>query len=763
MGNARILVVEDEVIVLRDLQQTLTHLGYDVPAVATSGAAAIAQAAAVRPDLVLMDIRLRGSMDGITAAQQIRTQLAIPVVYVTAHSDTGTLQRVQPTAPYGYVLKPFNERELYVAVETALYRHKVEDKLKQMEQWLAATLKSIGDAVIATDHAGMITFMNPTAEALTGWTQADTLGRPLTEVFVARVGSTQIPIENPVARVLREGIVIDLAPDTYLVARDGRTIPISDSAAPIRDDQGTITGVVLVFRDITEHKRTEQALRGIEARYRLLAEHSRDLIGFLDRRGHVLYASPSHESMLGIPPADLLDQSIFTLIHPDDQAHVRAAMNDLIRLGASTTIELRLQATSGDWIVVETILAPITDTPTDEPRLLFSARDITERRRLETQLLQAQKLDSIGRLAGGVAHDFNNLLTVITCHADLVLETVAPDNPARGDLEELRKAADRAASLTRQLLAFARKQILEPRVLDLNAIILDLETLLSRLLEADIDLITLPAPDLGHVRVDPGQIEQVLINLVVNARDAMPDGGKLTIETQNVMLDEAYARPRVGVSPGPYIMLAVSDTGIGMDKATQQRLFEPFFTTKAVGRGTGLGLATCYGIIKQHGGNIWVYSEVGQGTTFKIYLPRVEGAVETIPHPDGPHAMPRGTEVVLLVEDEPSVRALAARVLRAQGYTVLVADNGAEALQVIQTHTGVIDLLVTDVVMPEMSGKALAEHVMRHYPGIRVLFISGYTDRAIVHHGRLERDVAFLQKPFTPLVLAQKVREALDA
>jgi len=573
MGNARILVVEDEVIVLRDLQQTLAQLGYDVPAVATSGAAAIAQAAAVRPDLVLMDIRLRGGMDGITAAQQIRTQLAIPVVYVTAHSDALTLQRVHPTAPYGYILKPFNERELYVAIETALYRHKVEDKLKRVEQWLTATLKSIGDAVIATDHAGMITFMNPIAEALTGWAQADTLGRPLTEVFVARTEPAQTPIENPVTRVLREGIVIDIAPDTYLVARDGRTIAISDSAAPIRDDQGTITGVVLVFRDITEHKRTEQALRRSEARYRLLSEHSRDLIGFLDRRGHVLYASPSHESVLGMPPDDLLDQSIFTLIHPDDQAQARAVINDLSQVGTSMTIELRLHATSGDWIVVETILASIMDTATDEPRILFSARDITERKRLETQLLQAQKLDSIGRLAGGVAHDFNNLLTVITGHADLVLETMAPDDPARGDLAELRKAADRAASLTRQLLAFARKQILEPRVLDLNAIILDLETFLRRSLGADIDLITLPAPDLGRVRVDPSQLEQVLINLAVNARDAMPDGGKLTIETHNVVLDDSYARPRVGVSPGPYIMLAVSDTGIGMDKVPQQRLF----------------------------------------------------------------------------------------------------------------------------------------------------------------------------------------------
>jgi two-component system cell cycle sensor histidine kinase/response regulator CckA len=763
MGNTRILVVEDEVIVLRDLQQTLAQLGYDVPAVATSGAAAIAQAAAVRPDLVLMDIRLRGEMDGITAAQQIRTQFAIPVVYVTAHADALTLQRVQPTTPYGYVLKPFNERELYVAVETALYRHTVEGKLKRMEQWLATTLKSIGDAVIATDHAGMITFMNPIAEALTGWTQADALGRPLTEVFVARVEPTQIPIENPVVRVLQEGIVIDLEPNTYLVARDGRTIAISDSAAPIRDDHGTITGVVLVFRDVTEHKRTEQALRGSEGRYRLLAEHSRDLIGLLDHRSQVLYASPSHESVLGMSPDDLLDQSIFTLIHPDDRAQVQTALNNLGHVGTSATIELRLHTTSGSWIVVEAILASIMDAVTGEPQLLFSARDITERKRLETQLLQAQKLESIGQLAGGVAHDFNNLLTVITGHADLALGMAAPNDPTRSDLEELRKAADRAAGLTRQLLAFARKQILEPRVLTLNDLVLEMDKLLRRLIGEDIELITLPAPDLGRVRVDPGQIEQVLINLVVNARDAMPEGGKLTIETQNVVLDDAYAQLRVGVIVGSYVMLAVSDTGIGMDQATQQHIFDPFFTTKAIGRGTGLGLATCYGIVKQHTGNIWVYSEVGQGTTFKIYLPRVGEAAELAVQPDGSQEMPRGTEVVLLVEDEPAVRNLVARVLRTQGYTLLEAGTGGEALQVIQTHPAVIDLLVTDVVMPEMSGKALADHMARRYPRIRVLFISGYTDRAIVHHGRLEPDVIFLQKPFTPLALAQKVRAVLDS
>jgi CheY-like chemotaxis protein len=328
---------------------------------------------------------------------------------------------------------------------------------------------------------------------------------------------------------------------------------------------------------------------------------------------------------------------------------------------------------------------------------------------------------------------------------------------------EIARAAERAAGLTRQLLAFARKQIIEPQVVDLNQLTLEMDALLRRLLGEDIELVTLPAPDLGSVRADPGQIEQVLVNLAVNARDAMPEGGKLTIETQNVELDREYARRHVNVSPGRYVMIAISDTGVGMDEQTRDRAFEPFFTTKEQGRGTGLGLAMCYGIVNQHGGHIWVYSEPGHGTVFKIYLPRVDDPARQLPPVAEAGDLPRGDETILLVEDEPAVRALAARVLRGQGYTVFEAGQGAEALAIARAQPrGTIDLLLTDVVMPAMSGKALADALQAELLGLKVLFISGYTDNAIVHHGRLDPGVAFLPKPFSPAALARRVREVLD-
>jgi len=394
---------------------------------------------------------------------------------------------------------------------------------------------------------------------------------------------------------------------------------------------------------------------------------------------------------------------------------------------------------------------------------IFS-QDITERKLLEEQFLQAQKMESVGRLAGGVAHDFNNLLTAIAGNAELAIEALPADHVVRADLREILNSAERATVLTRQLLAFARKQIIEPQVITLNHLIGNMDKLLRRLIGEDIDLVTLLATDLELVKADPGQIEQVVINLAINARDAMPDGGKLTIETRNVALDQDYAQQHVSVTPGYYVMLAVSDTGIGMDEETRRRIFEPFFTTKEKGRGTGLGLATCYGIVKQHGGNIWTYSEPGHGSTFKIYLPRVDEPAEHLPQTADAHELPRGTETVLLVEDEPAVRALAARVLRERGYIVLEAANGDEALHMAHECAGVpIHLLLTDVVMPHMSGKALAEQLQSLYPTIKVLFISGYTDNAIVHHGRLDAGVEFLQKPFAPSVLASKVREVLDS
>ena len=395
-------------------------------------------------------------------------------------------------------------------------------------------------------------------------------------------------------------------------------------------------------------------------------------------------------------------------------------------------------------------------------RVWGTQRDVTEQRHLEEQFRQSQKMEAVGQLAGGIAHDFNNLLTAILGNTQLLLRDLPPGDSKRGDVEEIRKASERAASLTRQLLAYSRRQMLQPEVLDLNVVVAEMDKMLRRLIGEHIALVTVLAPDLGRVRADPNQIEQVIVNLAVNARDAMPEGGKLTIETADVDLDEAFAQTHLGSVPGPYAMLAVTDSGVGMDASVRAHVFEPFFTTKEVGRGTGLGLATVYGIVKQSDGYISVYSEVGHGSSFKIYLPRIAQPADApvSPQRSGPA---RGTETVLVVEDEPAVLTLSRRALEAQGYVVLAASDAAAALRVVERHGGTIHMLVTDVVMPGLSGRELADRLVAQRPGIRVLYMSGYPGDAVVQHGGLPQGSAFLQKPFSPDTLARKVRDVLDA
>jgi PAS domain S-box-containing protein len=522
--------------------------------------------------------------------------------------------------------------------------------------------------------------------------------------------------------------------------------------------KGRIEGQLLarVLRYAIERKRGEEALRAREAHYRTILENIGDGVLITDRQGRYLDVNPRACEVTGYPREELLRLNTTDTYLPEERAGVLPRLAEIARSG-SASYERSLLRKDGAVITVD-----VNARALPAGNLLATLRDVTDRKRLEEQLRQAQKMEAVGRLAGGVAHDFNNVLTAIFGYADLLTEEFPAGSPARQDLEEIRKAATRASALTRQLLAFSRQQVLAPVVLSVNDLVEDVDKMLRRLLGEDVELRVTLARDAGNARADPGQLQQVIMNLVVNARDAMPTGGKLLIETADAELTEQYAELHQQVIPGPYVMLAVSDTGVGMDAQTKARIFEPFFTTKEKGKGTGLGLSTVYGIVKQSGGYIWVYSESGHGTTFKVYLPRVDAPAE-------PQAPPReattltGTETILLAEDDEILRPLTKGLLAKLGYTVLDAESAEQALAVAGARQGLIHLLVADVVMPGGSGRELARRLAQSRPETRVLYVSGYTDDAIVHHGMLEPGLKFLQKPFTPAALARKVREVLDS
>ncbi|MES1178191.1 MAG: ATP-binding protein [Myxococcales bacterium] len=523
--------------------------------------------------------------------------------------------------------------------------------------------------------------------------------------------------------------------------------------------------VGIVFQDLAEQN---AALAAREERFHMLLENSADAILLTSGQGKHLFASESVTRILGFTPEELTSRPEGLMVHPDDLPGAQATFVELLgNPGGRVSRELRARHADGSWRNLEFVSANCLGVPS-VGAIVNNFRDITERKRVEEalqrsedQLRHAQKMEAVGRLAGGIAHDFNNLLSVVLSYADILLETESAASAAP-ELKEIRNAGLRAAELTQQLLAFSRQQVLEPQVVNLNETLGSIQSMIRRIIGEDIELRVALTRDLWRTRVDPGQLEQVLLNLVVNARDAMLRGGVLTLETGNVVLDQAYADAHVGAKAGPHVMLAVSDTGVGMDRETQDRIFDPFFTTKEKGKGTGLGLATAFGIVKQSGGSIWVYSEPGKGTTFKVYLPQTEAAAGKRGPDTQPPDSPGGSETILVVEDDSSVRQVTCTILRLQGYTVIEANSGAEALRLAEA-TPNIRLVLTDVVMPKLSGRELALQLLAKQPQLKVLYVSGYTENSIVHHGVLDEGVEFLQKPITPGALTRKVRAVLDA
>ncbi|HET7274663.1 MAG TPA: PAS domain S-box protein [Longimicrobiaceae bacterium] len=573
-------------------------------------------------------------------------------------------------------------------------------------------------------------------------------------------------------RMLRDGLPTALATgiwsgETALITETGSEVPVAQVMLAHKSEDGAVEFVSVIARDIREQKQAEAALRRSEEHYRSLIENAQDVVHIMDRDGTIRYISPSVERVLGYAPEFLVGTSAFDIIHIDDVKRVENAFSRRVsESGPGDLIEIRLRHAHGHWRNFE-MQANNLFHDAAVGGIVINSRDITQRVEAESalkesqeQLLQSQKMEAVGRLAGGIAHDFNNLLTAIKGFTELLLLDFDSDDPRRSFASEIQGAAGRAAGLTRQLLAFSRKQVLQPKVLDLNVVVAEMENMLRRLIGEDFTLSTKLADGLGRVRADPGQVEQVVLNLAVNARDAMPGGGELTVQTSEVELTADGALPS-DLAPGPYVVLSVSDTGSGIDEATQAHIFEPFYTTKEQGKGTGLGLSTVYGIVKQSGGSVMLESEIGVGSTFRIYLPRVEDELEVAPQRDDGGPV-EGNETILLVEDELAVRALVRRVLTRYGYNVMEAENGPAAINLIRKDASPVDLLLTDVVMPGMSGRELGEQVFATHPAAKILYMSGYTDEAIVHHGVLEPGTAFLEKPFTPDILLRKVREVLD-
>ncbi len=659
-----------------------------------------------------------------------------------------------------------SERDILTFVSSqmamAIERKRVEDAWREQSELLQRIVDNIPVMLVFLDEQGRIQWGNRE------WTR--TLGYDIAEARERDLFAELYPDPGEQRR-LRDSIGAPVGhwTDFRTRTRHGTVLDTIWANAPL-----TGGGWLAIGMDVSERRRAEE-------RYRSFIAHSSEGVSRLEVDPPVPLKLPEEEQvdrvyagariaecndamarMYGFKEArDLVGTRLAELHNVNDPTN-REQIRSFIRAGYRVSnSETREHDRDGrPRVFLNNVVGFIEDGHL--VRVWGTQRDVTDQRHLEEQFRQSQKMEAVGQLAGGIAHDFNNLLTAILGNTQLLLRELPPGDSKRGDVEEIRKASERAASLTRQLLAYSRRQMLQPVVLDLNVVVAEMDKLLRRLIGEHIALVTVLAPDLGRVKADPNQLEQVIVNLAVNARDAMPEGGKLTIETANVDLDEGFAQAHLGSVPGAYAMLAVTDTGSGMDATVRAHLFEPFFTTKEVGKGTGLGLATVYGIVKQSDGYISVYSEPGHGSSFKIYLPRIATPARAAagPQKGGPA---RGTETVLVVEDEPAVLSLSRRALEAQGYVVLAASDAAAALRVVERHGGMIHLLLTDVVMPGLSGRELADQLAGQRPGIRVLYMSGYPGDAVVQHGTLPTGSAFLQKPFSPDGLARKVRDVLDA
>ncbi|MEJ7730089.1 MAG: response regulator [Polyangiaceae bacterium] len=783
----RILIVDDERKNRQLLEVMLAPEGFAIASVA-SGEEALAAVAERAPDLILLDIMMAG-VDGYEVARRIKGNpdtRSIPVIMLTALDDREARVLGLTAGAEDFLSKPVDRTELCMRVRNLLRLKAYGDYHGKYSQLLEGEVGVRTAGLVESERLYRSTFdAAPVGIVHVGldgqWIRAnqrlcDLLGYARdeleTSVIQARVQSESGPAgaEVEAFRSMLDGTIDRHVLDERRYRRqDGGFVWVRIKVSLHRDADGKAQHFIWVIEDMTERRQAEALARREELKFRRFVETSHEGIGILDADNRISFANRRLEEMLGYDAGGLIGTSPPDLVEDDVRSGADVGADEH-REGISHSVERRLRRKDGMELWALRAADPMIGEDGAREGTFVMLMDVTQRkraeealRRSEAQLRQSQKMEAVGSLAGGVAHDFNNLMSVVLSYSELLADGLKEGDPMRADLDEIMAAGKRATVLTRQLLAFSRQQVLQPKVVDLAEIVSGMENMMRRLLGEDVELLVSSTPDLATIMVDPGQLEQVIMNLAVNARDAMPRGGKLTLESSEAVLDEACAAEH-GVRPGPHVVLVASDTGVGMDKATMARLFEPFFTTKGPGKGTGLGLATVFGIVRQSGGTIWVDSEPGKGTTFKVHFPTAKGAVSPRASVSPSDVVPlRGSETILLVEDEESVRVLARTILRKYGYNVLEAQSGGDAFLLCEQHAATIHLLLTDVVMPRMSGRQLAERLLSVRPQMKVLYMSGYTDDAVMRHGVFDSTVAFLQKPITPLLLARRVREVLGA
>jgi two-component system, cell cycle sensor histidine kinase and response regulator CckA len=697
------------------------------------------------PDAALVELETGIQAGFLEMAERLLAGAGIPGIYVSFGAPSEDALP-QARKPWPQLREPVSAADLQTALELTLRLHDAEQARELLQAQLGSVLDSMTDGVILADEQTNILVMNEAAQALTGIAELQPGSATLEEALhVSLPGSESLSILPGKSQQFS---------NATLVSRDGTLRTVDIHLAPVINKAWLGTAVFL--RDLGGRKQVEQSLNTLSSALEQIADN----VLICNRDGVIEYVNPAFEALTGYDRAEVVGKTPRIVKSGQHGKDFYERLWKELLAGKVFRAVFVNRKKNGDLFYEEQTITPLKDAQGNITHFVSAGRDITERRRLDDQLRMGQKMEAVAQLAGGIAHDFNNILTIITGYGESLEAAVGNDQALKRRLGTMMEAAERARDLTRQLLAFSRKQVLEPKVLALNSIVVDVDRLLRRVLGEDIELSLFLHPELGSVLLDPGRIEEAVITLAANARDSMPQGGKLIIETSNVELDELYARSHPSVKPGKYVLLAMSDTGQGMDTEMKQRIFEPFFSTAALGAGRGLGLATVYGIVKQSGGYIYVYSEPGHGTTFKIYFPQVDERAEQQWTQPAQEESP-SSETILVVEDEEGIRELLKELLEMEGYTVFCAGLGSEAVDLAGNHDGAIHLLLTDVVMPGMSGRELAERLTALRPEMKVLYMSGYTANVIVHHGLSGAETAFLQKPFTPATLLAKVREVI--